>query len=183
MLCGVARHPQHPFSIERRGDASRARRQVFQTQVHHLDRRIRGDKEPQALGKPVTVVLENRIASAMANQVRRGRAARQRRGRPDFGGFFVAQVERLAWRIGDGIVGPRREPVFAAVAKPSIACASFGHRETKIGIGNDIDPRRRRPPSRLQVNDILAPILAKSPPSVVKAKIVGTRQRRRGFQR
>ncbi len=51
LLRGVARHTQHPFGIKRRGDPPRVRPRVLQAQLHHLDRRIRGGKEPQALGR------------------------------------------------------------------------------------------------------------------------------------
>src|ERR1700679_665702 len=59
-------------------------------------------------------------------------------------GFVVAQVERLAPPIPDGVIRPRRQLILAAVDRPAIAAAFSRHLEAEGRIRNDVDPRRRR---------------------------------------
>ena len=64
-------------------------------------------------------VLEAAVAGAVAGDVGRLRASdRLRRRAPELAGVVVADVDRLARRVADRVVGPRRELVLAAVARP-----------------------------------------------------------------
>ncbi len=115
LLGGVTRDAQHPFRVKGRRDPPATFPHIFQAQLNHLDRRVLSHKESQLLFEAMAVVLENRITGAVSDQVGRWRAGRLQRRRPDLRRFFVAQVERLARRIGHRIIRPRSEPVFAAV--------------------------------------------------------------------
>ena len=59
--------------------------------------------------------------------------------------IFVANVEHLARPIADGIVGPRGDLILLAVDRPRVTAALDRYLEAERGIGDDVDPRRRRP--------------------------------------
>ena len=79
-----------------------------------LDRRVHRHVDPQLGDDAVLGVLEDAVAKAVADDVRRGAAGRQRRGRPELAGLLVADVERLAAGVLDRIVVPGREPKLVA---------------------------------------------------------------------
>src|ERR1700704_4731635 len=71
-------------------------------------------------------VLEAGIAAAMTRHIGRGLIADRQRGRaPKVAGGVIAQVKGFTRTIRDGVVGPGRKLVLAAVDRPSGA-AAFG---------------------------------------------------------
>ena len=69
---------------------------------------------------------------------------RARRRRPRLAGLVVAHEERLAGRIADRIVGERRQPVLAAVARPGVRRARGGDDRAEPRVGDDVGPGHRR---------------------------------------
>ena len=96
---------------------------------------------------PCDGVLEAAVALAVSGDIgaRPPRGSAARVGRPQLAGLFVAHVDHLAGRIADRIIRPRRQLIFAAVERPGVARARFGHLKAKRGIGDHVDPGRRRP--------------------------------------
>ena len=70
----------------------------------HLDAGIARDVHAQRGGEAVLLVLEDRVAEAVPRDVAGAPPCGQRRRRPVPAGVLVAHVERLAARVGDGIV-------------------------------------------------------------------------------
>src|SRR5687767_14456952 len=74
----------------------------------------------------------------------------------------IADVDGAAWRIGDRIVGPWGEAMALTVAAPREAGTGFGNERAKVRVGHDIDPRRRRPRPRTEINGIFLRVLGKA---------------------
>src|SRR5580700_4027782 len=101
--------------------------------------------------------MESTITLAVTSNVWGGFIANwQRCGTPYLTGVFVTDVDGFAWRIGDGIVGPRRELIFMAVYRPCVPRAGFRYEETERGIRNHVDPRRGSPQTLPQYGHIFA---------------------------
>ena len=74
------------------------------------------------LSVTVVQVLEPAEAGAMTGHVRRLIAADGQRSRsPQRTGVLVADVDRLADGVADGVVGPWCQLVLSAVARPGVA--------------------------------------------------------------
>ena len=112
----------------------------------------------------------------MADQVGDWRARGQGRGRPDVSYLLVAQIERLARRVGHRIVVPGGEPVFAAVFRPGITRSCFGDQEAEVRIGDHVDPGGRCGLARPKVDDVFVPIGAEASQAIVKEEICGPGQ-------
>ncbi len=116
-------------------------------------------------------------------QRRQGRPRRQRRRRPDVTAVLVAQVQNLARRVGDGVVVPGCEPVGLAVVRPCVTAARFRHDEPEGGVGDDVDPGRRRWKEadcivrRADADDILAAVRREAAGAVVEQQFRLRRQR------
>ena len=121
--------------------------------------------------------MESAIALAVAGNVRSDFIAnRQRGGAPHLTGTFVADVDGFSRRIGDGIVGPRRELIFMAVERPRVARAGFRNEESKRRIRNHVDPRRGSPQTFSQDGHIFAALVGKSTEAVEKIeRLLGKR--------
>ncbi len=89
---------------------------------------------------------------------------------------LIPNIERLARRVADGIVRPRRELVLAAVHRPREARARLGGLETEIRVGHHVDPGSRGPLPLAQSRDVLAAVRCESPQAVEELEI----QRRKG---
>ena len=89
-------------------------------------------------------MLEDAVAEAVPNDVRRRAAGRQRRGRPELAGLFVADVEGLAGEVAHRIVVPGGEPEFVRVLAPGVGAAAFRNDGAERRIGQHIDPGRGR---------------------------------------
>ena len=60
---------------------------------------------------------------------------------PHFARAAVLQQQPFGGRVGHRVVGPCRKLVEAAVERPGVARAAFGHQRSQLGIGQHIDPR------------------------------------------
>ncbi len=175
----LAEGRQHPLGIVGRGDASGMVPGVLQAQPHHLDWRIEGGEEAQLLVQPVAVVLELRVAPAVAHEIGQGGTPGQGRRRPALACLLIAQIERLRGRVGDGIVPPGGEPVLTAVGGPGVAEARFRDEEAELGIGDDVDPGGRRPvlgpaPVAFEVDHVFLPVGREAAEAVVEVQLGGT---------
>ncbi|KAG0767431.1 hypothetical protein G6F22_017655 [Rhizopus arrhizus] len=57
---------------------------------------------------------------------------------------LVAQIEGFAAGVGDAVVVPGRQAELMGVARPAIGLPAFRDHGADRGIGNDVDPGRRR---------------------------------------
>ena len=151
---------------------------IGQPEPDDLDRIISRDKNPQILLQPVRYLAPVGVTGTMPDFAGGSPSGRSRCRRPYLGRFFVAQIERLARLVHHRVVGPRRNPILAAIARPAKSAARFRHHRTKAFIGQDVDPGRGGGLARLQIDDIFPPIRLKAAKTIVAQKIPGTDQLR-----
>ena len=186
----TARRPQHPLGIGSHRQAPCAAGPVLDGQHRDLQRIVERDELDQVEADSIADVLESAVAEAMSGDVRRFLATdRQGRRTPQFAGLLVTHVDRLARRVGDGIVGPRRQLVLTAVPGPGVARAGFGDLEAEAGVGDHVQPRRRRGLARTQDRDVLPPALGEAAEPVEELEVLARSRRlgpgslRRGWRR
>jgi hypothetical protein len=93
----------------------------------------------------VSGMLESAVSLAVPNGIERGLVPnRQCRGSPQLTGILVTQKDDLARPVSYGIVGPRRQLVFATIDRPRVAAALDRDLEAERGVGDDIGPGRWR---------------------------------------
>src|SRR6267142_1180070 len=127
------------------------------------------------------VVLEPAVALPVPGGVGCGLVTdRQGRRTPQLTGLLVAQIDDLAWPIGDGVVRPGRELVLATAARPGVAAALDRDLKAERGIGDDIDPRGRYRPPGAENRHVLPPVLGESTEPVEEFEV---RRRRHGLRR
>ena len=176
---GAAGHAEDPFDVGGHGQPPGTARAVLDRQGRDLEVVVQRDELDQVETDPVMVVLEAAVPPPVVNDVRRLLHANRLRARaPDLAGFVVANVDRLADRIPDRVVRPRRDLVLAAVAGPGVAAARFGHEEPELGIGDHVRPRRGRRLAGTEDDDVLAPVIGE-PAEAVEELQVGRHRRRR----
>ena len=105
-----------------------------------------------------------------------------RRGRPNGPTFFIAQVDDLALRIGNGIVAPRRQPVGLAVAGPGESQTAFGDQGSKLGPSDYVRPRSRCNRARFQIDGILAAVGSEAADAIKIRQLQERKRPRRFFQ-
>ena len=151
-----------------------AARAIAQTQQRDLHRRIEWREDEQLLRDAVTRVFENAVALTMPDDVRLSLANRQRRGGPDGARIFIAQVDHFSRRIADGVVGPGRQTILAAVERPRAAATGFGDLKSKLDrIADDVGPGRGRPLFRAEQRDVFTSALMKSAEPVEESRSGG----------
>ncbi len=107
---------------------------------------------------------------------------RSGRGAPHFAGVAVAQKDRLAGRIGDGIVRKRRQPVLAAVLRPRERGAGRADHGPEVRIGDHIGPGQRRLAIPVEHDDVFTTVRREPARAVLEQErrnLDGTRGRRR----
>ncbi len=131
-------------------------------------------------------MLKHAVALAVANQIARRFAYRQRGRRPDDAGILVANINGFGGWIGDRIIRPGRDPVLMTVKRPGKTRAGLGNHESKVRVvRNHIGPGRGRPLAFTQHHDVLAPAMRKATQPVKEGKLrwlwscLGIRLRRR----
>ena len=97
-------------------------------------------------------------------------------GAPEVARVIVPQIESFARTIAHWIVRPRRKLILAAVDRPGVASAFGGRLKAECGIGDDVDPRRRRRLARSKDGHILLSISRKAAEPVEEFEI-GRRER------
>src|SRR4029077_2102902 len=116
--------------------------------------------------------FEARVALSVARDVRFVfEANRRRRGTPEFAGAFVANVDRLAGRVGDGIVRPRRELVLVGIQRPGVARAGLGGEEAERRIRDYVDPRLRGSRALAENGDVFAAVVREAAQAVKEAEV------------
>ena len=137
---------QHPFHVGGDRKPAGSPRMIADLQPGDLDRVLERYVLQKFERDAVRSMLETAVALAMPDDIGRGLFAnRQRRGTPEFAAVFVANVEHFARPIADRIVGPRSDLILLAIDRPRVTAALDGYLEAEGGIGDDVDPRRRRP--------------------------------------
>ena len=173
---GAARRAEHPLGVGGDRQAPRSPGPVLHGEHGDLDRVVERHELDEVELDAVVEVLEAAVSGAVARDVGRVRAAnRLRRRAPQLTAVVVADVERLARRIADRIVGPRRQLVLAAVPGPGVAGAGLGDLEPERRVGDDVEPRGGRRLARAEDDDVLAAVLVEPAQSVEELEL---RQRR-----
>ena len=114
-------------------------------------------------------VLENAVALAVASDVRRAVLANRQRGRsPQLVAIFVANVNHLTRAVADRIVRPLRNLTLLTVDRPGVTRSFDRDLEAEIGIGDHVDPRRRRPLTFAESGHIFAAVFCESAEPVEK---------------
>ena len=176
----AARRAEHPFDIGRDRKPPRPRRRVADRQARDLDRIIERHVLEEIERDAVRGVLEPAVALAVPGDIGRGLVTdRQGRRSPQLAGVLVAQIDDLARPVGDRVVRPGRELVLAAVERPGVAAALDRDLEAERGVGDDIDPRRRRRPPGAEDRHILPSVLGESAEPVEELEV---RRRRNGLR-
>ena len=142
---------------------------------------VGGTNSTQRRGDAVARVLERRCSPGRAGRRTAAAAGGQRRRRPERAGLFVADEERLAGRIADRIVAPRRQPVVVAVDRPGVAGAALGGGEAEGRVGDDVRPRRRRQRARSSGStaiDVFAAVVGEAADAVEQLEVGGRRRAR-----
>ncbi len=112
--------------------------------AHDLHRIVARHEHDGFLRQAMAGVREARVAEAVAHfVVRRGRHGAGH-GRPVFAGVFVADVQRLAMRIGNRVVVPWAQAVHAAVAAPRVAGAVVADEAAERFVRDCVRPCQRR---------------------------------------
>ena len=168
---GPARGAEDPFGIARHRQVPGAVREVAQGQPRDLDRVVQGHVLHQIRGDAVGRMLEPRIAEPMAGDVLPSVADRLRGRAPEIPARHVADVEGFTRRIDHRVVRPRRQLVLAAVLGPAVAASLCRGLKAEAGIGDDVDPRRRRGFAVVEDRDIFAPVLVEAAETIEKFKV------------
>ena len=154
---GGPRGPKHPFDIGRHRKASRPLRSVADLQARDLDGIFHRHVHQHLQVDAVRGVLEPAISLPVPGAVVRAVILdRRRRRSPQLTALLVAHVQRLARAIADRIVRPRRQLVLPTVQRPGESASLSRDLEAECGIGDDVDPRSRRPLPRAQQRDVFA---------------------------
>ena len=110
---------------------------------------------------PATACSIPRDPGAVTNDpsaVIRTPGQRSRCGAPHRARLIVPQVEGFPRRIGQRIVGERRQPVLAAVAGPGERGPGAAHDRAERGIRQHVRPWQRRFAFAVEHDDVLAPV-------------------------
>jgi len=162
----VAQITHDPFRVTCDGQASRTPRNVAYFQNREFHGGVYRHVNPHLGSYAVFGMLEHGITKAMPNDIGRRAARRQRCRRPKLSSLLIANVKGLARGVLNGIVAPGRQSKFMGILHPSVSCAAFGNNCTEKGIGQDIDPRRRRHLAGLEGDDIFVAIAGKAAQAV-----------------
>ena len=103
-------------------------------------------------------MLEHAVAKPVPAHIPGLTAGGQRRRRPERTGFLVADVERLAAAVAKRVIVPGGQPELVRVFHPGIGAAALADDRANVRAGDDIDPRRRRALTRLEGDDVFAPV-------------------------
>ena len=123
-------------------------------------------------------VLEPAVPGTVTGDVRRLLAAdRLGRRAPQLAAVVVPDVDRLAHRVADGVVGPRRELVLAAVPRPRVARPGLGDLEPERRVGDHVQPRRRGGLPGAEDRDVLAPVVGEATEPVEELQLRARRGR------
>ena len=164
---GVPGGGEHPLHVGGDRETSRARGSILDGESRDLDRVARRHVLQKLERDSVRRVLEAAVALAVSGDVLPGLLPnRQGRRPPERSPVFVADVEHLARPVADGVVRPGRELILATVARPRVAAALGRHLEAERGIGDHVDPGRRRPLPLAEDRHVLPPVVGEATEAV-----------------
>jgi len=175
-----AQFAQHPLPIPRHRKLPRPVGLIDDLEHRELDRRIHRDIHRKLGADALVRMLKDAVPHSMPRDVRRAPPRRQRRGRPELSGLFVAYVQSLAGAVQDRVVTPGRKPELVGILNPGVRGAALGNDRSEIGIGQHIDPRRRRHKAGLKGDDVFAAVFGKAAQAVGKNRLA-LRERRGGI--
>ena len=160
---GPARGAQRPLGVGGHRQAPGAPGSVLDGQHRDLQGVVERDELDEVELDAVVQVLEPAVAGTVTGDVGRFLAAdRLGRRTPQLAGVVVPDVDRLAHRVADRVVGPRGELVLAAVPGPGVARPGLGDLEPERRVGDHVQPRRRGRLSRAEDRDVLAPAIGEA---------------------
>ena len=173
---------QHPLDKSGGRELAGAVRVVAHHQHHELDGRIRGHVHRQGGADAAFGVLENGVAESVPGGVGGDATTGQRRRRPVMAALLVTQVQGLAARIADRIVGPGRKPELMRVLPPGVGKPALGDDRAEVRVGEHIHPRGRGQLPLSCGDDIFAPVRGETAQAVVEGQVQARRKRhRQGF--
>ena len=159
-----------PLDVAVHAEPARGRRGVRQREHGQLHGIVWRDEDRQLLletgcgvliaGRPGRVTDHPAAGAGPARQ-------RRRRGAPHRAGVVVAKKDGLAGRIGNRIVGERRQPVLAAVLGPGKGRPRRAHHRSEVGVRQDVGPRQRRLAIPLEHDDVFAAVWREAADAVV----------------
>ncbi len=117
---------------------------IAQPQMHDFNRILRRNMHRQFVAQASAAAYIATVALAVMHSHGRLMSEWQRRRSPDVAALLVPQVDDLAWRIRNGVVRPRRQPVHLAVAPPGVAEPGLSRQAAEVRVCQDIAPRCRR---------------------------------------
>ena len=116
---------------------------------------------------------ENGIPYPVTDQVRRIGADGHRGRRPVLTGILIPQVDSFGGWVTNRVIMPGSQAIFTAVMRPGASQPCFGDKTAKLGLGNDVAPRCRRPLARFEVDDIFTSVGGKTAQSIIKEQVRG----------
>src|SRR6185312_5895347 len=130
LLRQVTRDAEHPFDVARHRDAFWRATVVGDPEYTHLYRIVscHGDLNGGVYVR--VLMVEDRVASAMLDDVFGHLADRGRCRGPDIAGLVIAQVNAVAAWITDGIFVPRRYAIEEAALRRGTTIPSVIHAAT-----------------------------------------------------
>ena len=152
----------HPFNVAGCRQLPRAARIVAEPEDEKLHGSIHGDINGRFGMDAVIDMLEHAIAKTVTCNIRLAAAERPWHRGPEFARRLVADIERLAAAVADGIVDPRRQAEGMRVLAPCVGGAGFGYDGAEMRIGDDVDPGRGRLAVRACHDDVFAAIGAET---------------------
>src|SRR4029450_6217991 len=104
-------------------------------------------------------MFETAVALAVSSDIGPSLLAdRQHRWAPQVATIFIPHVYRLARRVRDRGLRPRRELILAAVERPGVPRSRLRNLKAKGRVRDHVNPGRRRPLSLAQNGHIFTPI-------------------------
>src|SRR5215471_20686884 len=102
------------------------------------------------------------------------------RRRPNDTQVIIANINGGAWLIGYWVIEPRREAIALAISAPDEFGARLRNQRTKLRIGHDVDPWKRRLLVGCQIDDEFLSVPGKATQPIEIFQL-HERQRRRGL--
>ena len=147
---------QHPFRQRHHAPGRVLAAVRTQANFKLLDGVCRVHAPLQSDFKPGHLLTHAREADAVLHRAR-ARALQGTAEWPDAAVGDVVQQQPFTGGVADGVVGPARDLVQAAVVGPGVPASHFGNMTAETGIGQHVDPWPRRMHRRAD-HEVVAPV-------------------------